>query len=453
MSGHPDERPGRRRPVTAGERHGADQDRPGTVYRSRPRPFRRGKDGMAGLRVGGGPADRAHDETRAGAPPAADPGVAGGPPGPGPGGYDRWASASVPPGPGDGFRGGPPPAARPGLSDRPPAGGGPRRRHRRRPWRGAVALVVVLLLAYPIAVFAAAWTNITKVAALPEIRAADQPGRTYLVVGSDSRQGLTKEQRKRLATGKIGGQRTDTIMLLHVPARGGPTVLVSVPRDSYVAIPGHGKNKINAAYAFGGPQLLVRTVERATGLTIDEYVETGLGGYADLVDAIGGVEVCSPRAFTDKKAGVTVRKGCQDMDGATALGYARARYSDPRGDLGRVERQRQVLAAIAGKTLSPGVVLAPWRALPAASAGGAALVVDDGTTPIGLARFILAMRAVSGGDGLSLTVPIGNASLSTSAGEAVSWNTAKAERLFTALKNDDTEAVRPLAQEQERKTG
>src|SRR5689334_20596060 len=195
-------------------------------------------------------------------------------------------------------------------------------------------------------------------------------------------------------------------MLLHVPSGGGPTVLVSVPRDSYVSVPGHGKNKINAAYAIGGPQLLVRTVEQATGLRVDEYVETGLGGYANLVDAIGGVTVCVKHAMNDKDAHINLKPGCQQMDGKTALGYARSRKADARGDLARVEHQRQVLAAIAGKTLSPSVVLLPWRAFPAAKAGGQALTVDSGTSPVGVTSFILAMRSVSGGDGLSLTVPV-----------------------------------------------
>ena len=104
-------------------------------------------------------------------------------------------------------------------------------------------------------------------------------------------------------------------MLLHVPDGGGPTVLVSIPRDSYVAIPGHGKNKINAAYAFGGPPLLVRTVEQATGLHVDSYVETGLGGYAQLVDALGGIDVCVKRALKDPKAHINVKAGCQTFDG------------------------------------------------------------------------------------------------------------------------------------------
>ena len=242
-------------------------------------------------------------------------------------------------------------------------------------------------------------------------------------------------------------------MLLHVPDGGGPTVLISVPRDSYVSIPGHGKNKINAAYAFGGPQLLVRTVEQATGLRIDSYVETGLGGYAQLVDAIGGIDVCVKRAIKDSKAHINVKAGCQTFDGPTALGYARARYSDPRGDLGRVERQRQVLAAIAGKTLSPSVLLEPWRAFPAASNGGDALTVDSGMSPLGLLSFVQAMRSVAGGGGLSLTVPVANAALQTPAGEAVKWDTTQANQLFTALRNDDTDAVKPLAQAQKKAAG
>jgi LCP family protein required for cell wall assembly len=215
-----------------------------------------------------------------------------------------------------------------------------------------------------------------------------------------------------------------------------------------VAIPGRSRNKINASYAFGGPELLTRTVQQATGLHVDGYVETGLGGYAALVDAVGGVNVCVKRAIKDAKAHIDLRKGCQTMDGVTALGYARARYSDPRGDLGRVERQRQVLAAIAGKTLSPSVVLVPWRAFPAASAGGGALTVDSGTSPTDLLAFVQAMRAVAGGGGLSLTVPVGNSTLQTNAGEAVSWDSAKSKALFDALRRDDTEAIRPIAAEQ-----
>jgi LCP family protein required for cell wall assembly len=335
---------------------------------------------------------------------------------------------------------------RPGARPQGQARAHPRRRH---PWRW-VSLVLVLLVTYPLVLFAIAWASLHRVDALAAGSSLpNTPGRTYLVVGSDSRQDLTAQERRALGTGSTAGQRTDTIMLLHVSSSGGPTVLVSIPRDSYVAIAGHGRNKINAAYAFGGPTLLVQTVEAATGVRVDEYVETGLLGFADLVDAVGGVDVCVKKAIKDAKAHLDVPAGCQQMDGPTALGYARARYSDPRGDLGRVERQRQVLAAIAGKTLSPSVVLEPWRSVPAARAGGQALTVDSGTTPLGLAHFVLAMRAVAGGGGISLTVPVSNAGLRTdNAGVAVQWDKKKATALFDALRADDTASIAPLAQEQ-----
>ncbi len=414
----------------------------GKVYRARPRLFRRQQqltgppfltpDRAASSRAASSRAASNRAASNRGAPDRARPAAANG-----------WAPTAPP-------RPDLPPGG-PGRPPQQPRGERPPRRVRIRWWWIAVPLLLVVV-AYPLLLFATAWSSLHRVDALSSGGAADTPGRTFLVVGSDSRSDLTAADRKRLHTGAVAGQRTDTIMLLHVPDGGGPTVLVSVPRDSYVAIPGHAKNKINAAYAFGGPQLLVRTVEQATGLHLDGYVETGLGGYATLVDAVGGVDVCVKRALKDAKANIDVKKGCQSMGGATALGYARARYSDPRGDLGRVERQRQVLAAIAGKTLSPSVVLVPWRAFPAASAGGGALTVDSGTSPTDLLAFVQAMRAVAGGGGLSLTVPVGNAALPTSAGEAVSWKTAEATKLFDALRRDDTEAIRPLAAEQAKAT-
>jgi len=318
-----------------------------------------------------------------------------------------------------------------------------------------VLVLVVLLIGYPILLGFTAWTSLNRVDALaPAHKVADTedtPGRTFLVVGSDSRSDLTKEERKRLGTGSAGGQRTDTIMLLHVPSGGGPTVLISVPRDSYISIPGRTtKNKINAAYAFGGAPLLVRTLEQATGVRIDNYVETGLGGFANIVDAVGGVTLCPKRNMKDKDAHINLKKGCQQMDGKTALGYARARHSDPRGDLGRVERQRETLAAIASKTLSPATLIQPWRSFPAAKSGGGALTVDESTSPLALTRFVLAMRAVSGGNGLSLTVPISNPNLSTNVGSAVQWDKTKALTLFRALQADDTESIRTLAEEQKK---
>jgi LCP family protein required for cell wall assembly len=315
-----------------------------------------------------------------------------------------------------------------------------------------VLVIVLALIAYPILLGMTAWTNLNRVDAIAPAHAAaeaaDTPGRTFLVVGSDSRDNLSADDRKRLGTGKVAGRRTDTIMLLHVPTGGGPTVLVSVPRDSYVSIPGKGKNKINAAYAFGGPALLVQTLEQATGLRIDDSVETGLGGFANIVDAVNGVQICPKFDMKDKDAHIDLQEGCQQADGRTALGYARARKSDPRGDLGRVERQREVLSAIAKKTLSPATIAQPWRAFPAAKSGGGALTIDENTSPLAVVRFVLAMRTVSSGGGISMTVPIGNPNLSTPNGSAVQGDRQKALQLFDGLKTNDESKIKPLADEQ-----
>jgi LCP family protein required for cell wall assembly len=315
-----------------------------------------------------------------------------------------------------------------------------------------VLIVVLALIAYPIALFFVAWRHLGRVDALPANTAAT-PGRTYLVVGSDSRKGLTKAQRKALHTGGDFGQRTDTIMLLHLPANGGPNVLMSIPRDSYVSIPGHGKNKINAAYAFGGPKLLAQTVEKATGVQIDDYAEIGLGGFASMVDAVGGVQICPKRNMKDKDAGLNIKKGCQQANGAVALGYARARHSDPRGDLGRVERQREVLGAIVAKSSRPSTLINPFAAFPLASSGAGTLTIDEHTGPIALMRFLLGMKSAAGGDGLSLTVPVSGTGNRPGAGSVVLWDQQQADIVFKALQASDTRPIIPIAAEQKKQFG
>ncbi len=147
-------------------------------------------------------------------------------------------------------------------------------------------------------------------------------------------------------------------MILSVPP-GGKPALISIPRDSYVPIPGNGKNKINAAYAFGGPKLITQTVEQNTGLRIDGYVEVGFGGFVNVIDALGGIDLCLPKAIKDKDAHIDLPKGCQTLSGANALGYVRERHADPLGDLGRAKRQRQMLSAMIKKAASPASVINP----------------------------------------------------------------------------------------------
>jgi len=257
-----------------------------------------------------------------------------------------------------------------------------------------------------------AWGKVQKVDAIPSEHLADSgAGHNTLIVGSDGRSGLTTEQKKKLGTGDAEGQRTDSIMILHTG--GDKPTLMSIPRDSYVSIPGHAKNKINASFSIGGPQLLVKTIETNTGIHIDNYMEIGFGGFASVVDAVGGVNICVARDMDDPKAHINLKKGCQQMDGPTALGYVRARYSDPEGDLGRAKRQRQFLAALMKEISSPSNLLVPWRLKGLGESGAQGLTVDKGMSMMQGLRTMWNLKKFSGDGGNSVVVPIGNAALPT----------------------------------------
>jgi LCP family protein required for cell wall assembly len=302
-----------------------------------------------------------------------------------------------------------------------------------------VRVVLVLLavwVAFVVVTPLHAWSTVARVDTAPASgRPAASSGTTYLLVGSDSREGLSAADRARLGTGSAGGRRTDSIILVHVPSGGGKPALISVPRDSYLPIPRHGKNKVNAAFAIGGPKLLVETLEDATGLRIDGYVEIGFAGFADVVDSLGGVDICVPRDISDAKAHIDLTKGCQTLDGATALGYVRARYSDPKGDLGRAERQRQFLGAVMKQAATPSTVLLPWRWWRFTHSAAGGVLVGQDTSAIDAYRIMSTLRGVSSGSALSLVVPISTANATTSAGSSVLWDSSRAEALFTMLRD------------------
>ena len=304
-------------------------------------------------------------------------------------------------------------------------------------WTRRVLLALLVVVALLVGTLLFFYTRIDKVDALQDYAGRPEAGAgtNWLVVGSDSREGLSDQQVKDLHLGKVAGRRTDTIILLHRPESGAPT-LVSLPRDSYVPIPGHGRNKLNAAYAFGGAPLLARTVETVTGLRIDHYAEVGFGGFVGMTDAVGGVQLCPKRNINDHKSGLHVKKGCQEMDGATALAYVRARYFDPQGDLGRVKRQQEFLGAVFDEAVSPTTLLNPFRVLSLGNAATTALTIDDGDGPLSLLQFARTMRAVAGGDGKRITVPVSDINYSTPAGSAVKWDTQRALALFHSLRTN-----------------
>jgi LCP family protein required for cell wall assembly len=309
-------------------------------------------------------------------------------------------------------------------------------RPRRPRWgrRVGAALLVVLALLLGLAV----WVDLRlqRVDALTDYaeRPAATPGADWLIVGSDSREGLSAEQRRRLGTGQAAGRRADTMMLLHIP-RSGPPTLVSLPRDSYVPIPGRGRNKLNAAYAFGGPRLLAQTIEQVTDIRIDHYMEIGFDGFASVVDAVGGVRICVKEPINDPNAALKLKAGCQELNSKQALGYVRTRAST-RGDLDRVERQREFLGALIDKATSPGVILNPFRNLRLMLNGTNAVAVDDGDHIWSLARVPFAMRSISGGGGIATTVPVAGTQTVSGAGSVVLWDREKALALFDALRQD-----------------
>jgi LCP family protein required for cell wall assembly len=299
------------------------------------------------------------------------------------------------------------------------------------------ALFAVLVLAVVGMVGTAYWidTKLHRIPALADYpnRPAEGKGTTWLLVGSDSRQGLTSEQQIELGTGgDTGNGHTDTIMLVHVPALWSdtPTTMVSIPRDSYVDIPDYGTDKINASFAVGGAPLLAQTVEQATGVRLDHYAEVEFDGFARLVDAVGGVTMCLPEPISDPLAGIELPAGCQELDGRNALGYVRTRAT-PRADLDRMVNQRQFMSTLVHRAASPGVVLNPLRWYPMATAAADSLTVDSGAHVWDLARLAWALR----GDITTTTVPIGEFTGSDS-GSVVVWDEAVADELFAALKSD-----------------
>ena len=321
----------------------------------------------------------------------------------------------------------------------------PRQRHPVRKFFRVLLILLLLFIIWLVAVPAYAWTQIARVDAAPSgQRPADQPGKTFLLVGSDSRAGLSKAEQRRLGTGSTGGQRTDSIMLIYLPP-GGKSALISVPRDSYVDIPGHGKNKINAAYAFGGPELMVQTIERNTKLRVDGYMEIGFGGFVNVIDALGGIRMCLPDAIKDRDSHLDLPKGCQTLSGVEALGYVRMRKADPRGDLGRVERQREMLAAVADKAASPATVLNPVRYWNFCMATADAIKLGRDTSLPETVLLALAMKQISGGDGLTLTVPVSSTGASTPVGSAVLWDPAKSKAMFSDIARGDTSGLEKYA--------
>jgi len=224
-----------------------------------------------------------------------------------------------------------------------------------------------------------------------------------LVVGSDSREGLTDEELQALGTHAVPGRRTDTIFLLSTS--GGRAAMLSFPRDLLVTRCDGTRGRINGAYTAGGPTCLAETIGQLTGIGLDDYVEVNLFGLGRIVDAAGGVPMCLDQPLVDRAAGANLPAACTVLDGRAALGYVRARHVDPSGDLGRIARQQQFLKALAHKVMSPGTLANVPRLLRVTAAAGSAVTVNRGFGPIDLARVARGAQGLASGGPAIHTVP------------------------------------------------
>jgi LCP family protein required for cell wall assembly len=252
-----------------------------------------------------------------------------------------------------------------------------------------------------------------------------------LLLGSDSRRG-------EVGKGNIAGERSDTIMLVHVSLAHGSAAVISIPRDSYVDIPAGGswkggKNKLNAALAFGGAPLAARTITQLTGIPLDGAVVVHFAGLRDMVDAVGGVTVCIDYDVRSSYIDKVWIKGCHQMNGADADAFTRERYNVPLGDIGREHQQQAVVQAILEKVSMTGMLTHPLEFDRLMTAAAQSLTIDRS---MDLRQLALTVKDIKPANVKYATVPFSSLDLKTPAGSAVELNQAKDATLYDAIKSD-----------------
>ncbi|CAN5772509.1 hypothetical protein BH24ACT14_BH24ACT14_00380 [soil metagenome] len=325
----------------------------------------------------------------------------------------RAAGASVPRGPDDdhGFS----PAAR-----------------GRRRGLGSRLLLILLVVGLVVVLMgvAAATTAAARMSRVDVKGLQDAGGRmNVLIVGSDSRDQLNEQQRRRLGTGSADGLRTDTILLLQV--QGNRAAMLSFPRDLFVTRCDGSQGRINVAYARGGPSCLVDTVTELSGIPVSHYMEVDFLGFAQIVNAVGGVSVFLDEPLSDRDAHIDLPAGCVTLNGRQALGFVRVRKVD--NDLGRIARQQRFVKELAKEAAQPSTLLNPLRLFRTANAAGAALTADRGLGLVDLGKLAWAGRSLGGSRLRSFAVP-GTDSVIGGAAVIVP-NEAEAERIFRSFRN------------------
>lgn len=255
-------------------------------------------------------------------------------------------------------------------------------------------------------------------------KAANDKSVDVVLMGSDSRDPANMRN----------NGRSDTLMILHLDADRRAAYVISFPRDMYVDIPGHGKNKINAAYSFGGPQLTVRTLESLTGARMDHVAQVDFGGFIDLTRTLGGVTITNTHPFSSH--GFHYPKGQINLSGQRALWFVRERYSLPNGDLDRAANQRKVVQAILAKGLSGSTISNPVKFNSFVSGIAKDVTVDSGLTSGTVRSLALSLR-LSPSDVKQLQAPINGFASVPGVGDVDVVNQTKLKALGTALRTDD----------------
>jgi LCP family protein required for cell wall assembly len=236
---------------------------------------------------------------------------------------------------------------------------------------------------------------------LPTDPSPDDPLKpiNVVILGSDTREGLSEEDQESVGTPEmVGGQRSDTLILAQFDPRKDHATLVHFPRDLLVSIPGHGDDKVNAAFTLGGPKLTLSTLRQLTGMRIHHYIEVNFKGFREIVDALDGVEICVDRPMIDPMAQLHLPEaGCYPMDGDTALAFVRARNveGDEIPDFARIARQQQFIRAVINEVFSPGTL----TRLPAlVSRAADAVKTDAGLTVTDLVRYARELQGIAAED-------------------------------------------------------
>ncbi|MDQ0601256.1 LCP family protein required for cell wall assembly [Streptomyces canus] len=342
------------------------------------------------------------------------------------------------------------PAHRP--RPRPPV----RRRKPRWAARVVTTLSVVVLASAGIghAVLSSLDADIARVDPFKDMKNRPRAGHgmNVLLVGTDGRDKITEAERLKYRLGGAPCHCTDTVMIVHISEDRERASVVSLPRDSYAMTPAHtdqttGKPhhghpvKLNAAYAEGGPNLTVRTVENMTHVKIDHYLEVDFTSFMKTVDVLGGVEICTADPLKDAYTGLDLPAGTHTLMGGEALQYVRSRHIDGAADLGRMKRQQRFMAALIDRATSSGILLNPMRFRDIARAVLGSVRADNGFGTDELLDLGRAMRSFSPSSSEFTTVPIGRMGYAVKGvGSTLKWDPKKSGRLFQALRDD-----RPLA--------